>query len=93
MADSDTLTQTLETTALDVPWNVVVHDDPVNLMGYVTLVLMKIFGYDETKATILMMQVHQLGKSIVWSGEREKAEFYVQQLQAHQLKSTMEKAQ
>ena len=93
MADSDTLTQTLETTQLDVPWNVVVHDDPVNLMGYVTFVLMKIFGYDEKKAAILMMQVHKLGRSIVWSGEREKAEFYVQQLQAHQLKTSLEKAE
>ena len=93
MAESDTLTRTDEETSLDVPWNVVVHDDPVNLMQYVTFVLMKIFGYDEKKATILMMQVHQKGRSIVWSGEREKAEFYVQQLQAHQLKSSMEKAQ
>ena len=93
MADSDTLTKTRETTQLDVPWNVIVHDDPVNLMGYVTLVLMKIFGYDEKKASILMMQVHKLGKSMVWSGEREKAEFYVQQLQAHQLKSSLEKAE
>jgi len=93
MADSDTLTKTRETTQLDVPWNVIVHDDPVNLMGYVTLVLMKIFGYDEKKASILMMQVHKLGKSIVWSGEREKAEFYVQQLQAHQLKTSLEKAE
>ncbi len=93
MADSDTLTKTRETTQLDVPWNVIVHDDPVNLMGYVTLVLMKIFGYDEKKAVILMMQVHKLGKSVVWSGEREKAEFYVQQLQAHQLKTSLEKAE
>ena len=93
MAESDTLTRTDEETSLDVPWNVVVHDDPVNLMQYVTFVLMKIFGYDEKKATILMMQVHQKGRSIVWSGEREKAELYVQQLQAHQLKSSMEKAQ
>lgn len=92
MADSETLTQTFETTQLDVPWNVIVHDDPVNLMGYVTFVLMKIFGYDETKASILMMQVHKLGRSVVWSGEREKAEFYVQQLQAHQLKTSLEKA-
>jgi ATP-dependent Clp protease adaptor protein ClpS len=92
MADSDTLTRTDEQTALDVPWNVVVHDDPVNLMQYVTYVLMKIFGYDQKKAAILMMQVHQLGRSIVWSGEREKAEFYVQQLQAHQLKTSLEKA-
>ena len=92
MADTDTLTRTKDLTALDVPWNVVVHDDPVNVMGYVTLVLMKIFGYDEKKAAVLMMQVHKLGRSIVWSGEREKAEFYVQQLQSHQLKTSLEKA-
>jgi ATP-dependent Clp protease adaptor protein ClpS len=92
MADSDTLTRTDEQTSLDVPWNVVVHDDPVNLMQYVTFVLMKIFGYDQKKAAVLMMQVHQQGRSIVWSGEREKAEFYVQQLQAHQLKTSLEKA-
>jgi ATP-dependent Clp protease adaptor protein ClpS len=93
MSDSDTLTRTEERTSVDVPWNVVVHDDPVNLMQYVTFVLMKIFGYDEKKATTLMMQVHQSGRSIVWSGEREKAEFYVQQLQSHQLKTSLEKAQ
>jgi len=89
---SDTLTLTRDKTALDVPWNVVVHDDPVNLMGYVTWVLMKIFGYDEKKAGVLMMQVHKQGRSIVWNGQREKAEFYVQQLQAHQLKTSLEKA-
>ena len=93
MADSDTLTKTVDATQLEMPWNVIVHDDPVNLMGYVTFVLIKIFGYDEKKATILMMQVHKLGKSIVWSGDREKAEFYVQQLQAHQLKASLEKAE
>ena len=92
MGDSDTLTKTRDATALDVPWNVVIHDDPVNLMGYVTWVIMKIFGYDEKKASILMMQVHKQGRSIVWTGQREKAEFYVQQLQAHQLKTTLEKA-
>ena len=93
MGDSDTLTVTREDTSLDVPWNVVVYDDPVNLMGYVTWVLMKIFGYDEKKAGILMMQVHKLGRSIVWTGQREKAEFYVQQLQSHQLKTSLEKAE
>ena len=92
MADSDTLTKTRDVTALDVPWNVVVHDDPVNLMGYVTWVLMKIFGYEEKKAAAMMMQVHQLGRSIVWTGQREKAEFYVQQLQAHLLQTSLEKA-
>lgn len=92
MADSDTLTKKREAAALDVPWNVVVHDDPVNLMGYVTWVLMKIFGYDEKRAAVLMLQVHQLGRSVVWTGQREKAEFYVQQLQAHQLQTSLERA-
>jgi ATP-dependent Clp protease adaptor protein ClpS len=91
MGDSDTLTLTRTTPSLDVPWNVVVHDDPVNLMGYVTLVLMKIFGYDEAKAGRMMMEVHQKGRSVVWSGTRERAEFYVQQLQSHQLRTTLEK--
>lgn len=92
MAGTDTLIRTEEETSLDTPWNVVVHDDPINLMGYVTLVLMKIFGYDKKKASVLMMQVHRQGRSIVWSGEREKAEFYAQQLQSHQLKTSLEKA-
>ncbi|QJE96578.1 ATP-dependent Clp protease adapter ClpS [Luteolibacter luteus] len=90
---SDTLTQTVEDVSLDVPWNVIVHDDPVNLMGYVTLVLMKIFGYPENRASVLMMEVHKRGRSVVWTGEREKAEFYTQQLQAHQLKTSMEKTE
>ncbi len=93
MADSDTLTLTRDDTMLDIPWNVIVHDDPVNLMGYVTWALMKIFGYDEKKATVLMMQVHERGRSIVWNGKLEKAEFYLQQLQAHQLKTSLEKAE
>lgn len=88
-----TLTETRQDTSLDVPWNVLVHDDPVNLMAYVTRVLMRIFGYPENRAAAMMMEIHRRGRSIVWSGEREKAEFYAQQLQAHQLKTTLEKAE
>ncbi|WP_035609829.1 ATP-dependent Clp protease adapter ClpS [Haloferula sp. BvORR071] len=90
---SDTLTVTREDVSLDVPWNVIVHDDPVNLMSYVTLVLMRIFGYPENRATVMMLEVHKRGRSVVWTGEREKAEFYTQQLQAHQLKTSMEKTE
>ena len=90
---SDTLTEIRESVSLDVPWNVVVHDDPVNLMGYVTWVLMTIFGYPENRAAAMMLEVHKRGRSIVWSGDREKSEFYAQQLQAHQLKTSLEKAE
>lgn len=78
-------------TQKDTPWNVLVLDDPVNLMGYVTMVLKKVFGYSEQRATLLMMEVHTQGRSIVWTGAREKAEFYVQQLHGWQLKSSLEK--
>jgi len=79
-------------TQKDVPWNVVVLDDPVNLMAYVTMVLKRVFGYNQARAEILMMEVHQQGCSVVWTGTREKAEFFVQQLHSFQLRATMEKS-
>jgi len=78
--------------SLDQPWNVIIHNDPVNLMSYVTFVIRKVFGYDDKKAKVHMLQVHKQGRSLVWSGARERAEHYVRELQAHQLLSTMEKA-
>lgn len=93
MPDTTTLTKTDTDTSTQPPWNVIVHDDPVNLMAYVTYVLMKVFGYDENRATTLMLEVHNDGSSVVWSGELEKAEFYAQQLQFHQLKTTLETAE
>jgi ATP-dependent Clp protease adaptor protein ClpS len=71
-------------------WQVMILNDPVNLMSFVTLILRRIFGYSEEKATELMLKVHYEGSAIVWTGEREKAELYVQQLQTHQLYAVME---
>ena len=73
------------------PWSVIVLDDPVNLQNYVTMVFKKVFGYSQSKADILMMEVHNVGRSVVWTGTREKAELYVQQLHLWQLQATMEK--
>jgi ATP-dependent Clp protease adaptor protein ClpS len=87
-----TITETETETGLDSPWNVIVYDDPVNLMSFVTLVLKRVFGYPQAKAEALMMEVHKLGSSVVWTGEREKAELYVQQLQTYQLLAAMKKA-
>lgn len=79
-------------TELDQPWNVIIHDDPVNLMNYVTKIIMKIFGYPKEKAEIMMLEVHEQGRSVVWSGGKERAELYVQQLHSYQLSASMEKA-
>jgi ATP-dependent Clp protease adaptor protein ClpS len=77
--------------ALDVPWQVVVHNDPVNLMSYVTMVFQRVFGYPRDKAERHMLEVHQKGRSILWSGMRERAELYVQQLHGYLLLATIEK--
>lgn len=78
---------------IDLPWCVIVYDDPVNLMNFVQLVFRRVFGYSAEKATALMLEVHHSGRSLVWRGEREKAEFYVQQLQSYQLLAVMERAE
>jgi ATP-dependent Clp protease adaptor protein ClpS len=78
--------------ALDAPWNVVVHNDPVNLMSYVAMVFRRVFGFSKEKANHHMLEVHHKGRSIVWTGPREKAELHVQQLHAHLLLATLEPA-
>jgi ATP-dependent Clp protease adaptor protein ClpS len=76
---------------VDLPWQVVVHNDPVNLMSYVTMVFQRVFGYPRDKAEKHMLEVHQKGRSILWSGMRERAELYVQQLHGYLLLATLEK--
>ena len=76
---------------LDLPWQVIVHNDPVNLMSYVTMVFQRVFGYPREKAERHMLEVHHKGRSILWSGMRERAELYVQQLHGYLLLASLEK--
>ncbi len=86
--DRPTVDEVLEP---DPPWVVIVWNDPVNLMSYVTWVLQKLFGYPRAKAEKLMMDVHTKGKAVVSNGTREKAESDVSRLHAHGLWATMQK--
>lgn len=83
-------TETSTSVSLAPPWNVIVHDDPITLMVYVTMVLRRVFGYPQERAQELMMEVHTRGRSVVWTGAREQAELYVHKLHAAQLLATME---
>src|SRR5712672_3176745 len=83
--------ETREKEEIDLPWQVVVHNDPVNLMTYVTMVFQRVFGYPREKAEEHMLEVHNNGRSILWSGMRERAELYVQQLHGYLLLATLEK--
>ncbi|MBN2505927.1 MAG: ATP-dependent Clp protease adapter ClpS [Verrucomicrobia bacterium] len=94
--DTETLPATSEHTrekiqdAFAKAWNVIVWNDPVNLMTYVVFVFMKVLAFTREKATRHMLEVHRLGKSIVATETREKAELYYQQIQAHGLIVTLE---
>jgi ATP-dependent Clp protease adaptor protein ClpS len=75
---------------LEDAWRVVVLNDPVNLMSYVVMVFKKVLGFDETKARKHMLEVHELGRSVVWVGLRETAEAHVFTLQQWHLTAVLE---
>jgi ATP-dependent Clp protease adaptor protein ClpS len=75
---------------VDTPWVCIVWNDPVNLMTYVTHVLMELFGYSRDKATELMLQVHHEGKAVVSNGSREQMEADVARCHARGLWATLQ---
>ena len=85
--------ETRDEDALAHPWNVIVHNDPVNLMSYVTMVFQRVLGFPRDKATRHMLEVHHKGRSLVYTGERERAEAIVEQLHGYLLLATLEQAE
>ena len=73
-------------------WSVVVWNDSINLMSYVTYVFQKLFGYSREKATRIMLDVHNKGRAVVSQGTRERAEMDVYRLHVHGLWATLEKS-
>ncbi|MTA39837.1 MAG: ATP-dependent Clp protease adapter ClpS [Actinobacteria bacterium] len=88
IADPDV--DTTETTEVDKPWIVLVWNDPINLMSYVSFVFQKLFGYSKEKADALMLDVHEKGRAVVSTGPREHAELDVFRLHEHGLWATMQ---
>ena len=75
----------------DTPWVTIVWDDPVNLQTYVVYVFMELFGYSKSRATELMLQVHNDGKAIVSTGSREEMEHDVARLHEYGLWATLQR--
>jgi ATP-dependent Clp protease adaptor protein ClpS len=71
-------------------WRVVVLNDPVNLMSYVVMVFKRVFGFDESQARKHMLEVHEQGRSVVWTGGHEQAEAYVFTLHQWHLTAVLE---
>lgn len=74
------------------PWQVVVWNDPVNLMSYVVRVFRTYFGYSLDRATQLMLAVHHEGHAIVATGPRETMEVHAQAMHDYGLWATVRKA-
>lgn len=89
--DLDTVLENI--LATDTPWKVIVWNDPVNLMTYVSYVFRSHFGYSRARAEELMLQVHNNGKAIVFTGSREDAEKHTQAMHAWGLLATFEKVE
>ena len=79
-----------EQSRVDRPWVAIVWNDPVNLMSYVTFVLMELFGYSREKATSLMLDVHHRGRAVVSTGTREQMEADVARLHGKGLWATLQ---
>ncbi len=75
----------------EVPWITIVWDDPVNLMTYVTYVLMELFGFSKDKATEIMMKIHTEGKAVVSTGSREEMERDVARVHEFGLWATLQR--
>jgi ATP-dependent Clp protease adaptor protein ClpS len=74
----------------DRPWITIVWNDPINLMSYVTFVLMELFGYSREKAHKLMLDVHEKGRAVVSNGTREQMEHDVARLHGRGLWATVQ---
>lgn len=73
------------------PWVTIVHNDPVNLMSYVTWVFQQLFGYPKDKAELLMLDVHRKGRAVVSAGARERMEYDAARLHSYGLWATVDK--
>ena len=86
-------TRVREAIALDRPWVTVVWDDPVNLMSYVAYVFRSYFGVTPAEAERLMLQVHNNGRAIVATGDRESMERHVEAMHGYGLWATLDRAE
>ena len=85
-------TEGLVHTATDVPWSTIVWDDPVNLMTYVSYVFRSYFGYPREEAERLMLRVHEEGRAVVATGNREAMERHAEAMHGYGLQATVSKA-
>jgi ATP-dependent Clp protease adaptor protein ClpS len=75
-----------ERSGLGRAWRVIVLNDDHNTFDGVAFALSSVLpGVDFDAGMRLANRIHNSGQAIVWTGEREQAELYWEQLVAHGL--------
>jgi ATP-dependent Clp protease adaptor protein ClpS len=75
-----------EGTGLGRPWHVIVLNDDHNTFQGVAFALSSVLpGISYDRGMSLANRIHSTGRAIVWSGHREQAELYWEQLRDHGL--------
>jgi ATP-dependent Clp protease adaptor protein ClpS len=75
-----------EGTGLDRPWNVIVLNDNHNTFQGVAFALSSVLpGLSYDQGMSLANKIDSTGLAIVWSGHKEQAELYWEQLRGHGL--------
>lgn len=62
------------------PYNVILENDEHHSMQFVIEVLCKAMGYSVERSFQLMMQAHNSGRAVIWTGPREGAELKQEQV-------------
>lgn len=74
------------------PWVTIVWNDPVNLMSYVSFVFRSYFGFSKEEAERRMLLVHNDGRAVVATGNREEMERHVEAMHGYGLWASIAKA-
>jgi ATP-dependent Clp protease adaptor protein ClpS len=63
------------------PYNVILENDDHHSMEFVVNVLIQVLGCPMERAVQLMLEAHNSGRAVIWTGPREVAELKCEQVQ------------
>jgi len=84
-------TDTDEKITLEDLYEVILHNDDVNVMEHVVRSLVKVFGHPASLATKITLEAHTRGRSVAEVEERELAQLHKEQLNSFGLTASIEK--
>jgi ATP-dependent Clp protease adaptor protein ClpS len=62
------------------PYNVILENDDHHTMEFVVEVLQKVLGCTIERAVQFMLEAHESGRAIIWTGPKEVAELKAEQV-------------